>query len=438
LTGQALNKPLYLFYLAGALMVGGGFVLYTSGANLSMAQDPASGSIISQVILAAFYTIAALLLASSRDFLKIMRVVWPLLLLPALAMLSMLWSPEPTLTLRRAVAFAGTVLFGISLGAAYQYRDAALLLCRMLVLALLLSIAVAIFDPFYGMHQAWEANQAEHAGAWRGIFGHRNTLGLWSGATLATLVVAGREALWNRPLWLAGMAVAAACLVFSGSSAGIAIAVLMLVFHAGLVMTLRQPPRLRPLAGLLMSAVIVLLLLSYQPIVEISLELLGRESDLSGRTMIWYYIVQFVQGMDRPLGLGYFVGAVSLQDHLSALTRTRVVNAHNGYLEAFVYFGYPGLALCAGMLGWLFYRTLGFVFAHDSSVTGPVTLPAVFVFMAGVHNMVESTIVLPNNLNTLLLAYAGGVVARSIHSQSEDRIVAAGHVLSEGRGGQAR
>jgi exopolysaccharide production protein ExoQ len=436
-TDQPLNKTLYLFYLAGALMVGGGFVLYTSGANLGLAQDPAAGSLISQAILAAFYMTGTLLLASARDFLKVMRVAWPILLLPALAVISMLWSPEPALTLRRAIAFAGTILFGISLGAAYQYRDAAFLLSRMLVLAMVLSVVVVIFDPLYGMHQAWEANQAEHAGAWRGIFGHRNTLGLWSGATLAILLIAGREALWNRIVWLAGLALAAVCLVFTGSSAGIAITVLMLAFHAGLNITLRQPPRLQPMAGVLMSAVIVLLLLSYQPIVEISLKLLGRESDLTGRTMIWYYIVQFVQGMDRPLGLGYFVGTVSLQEQLSALTQTRMVNAHNGYLEAFVYFGYPGVALCAAMLLWLFHRAIRFAFSNDAETSGPMTLPTVFVFLAGVHNMVESTIVLPNNLITLLLAVTAGVVARSILAGSEHRKIGVTQFLSAERGGQA-
>jgi O-antigen ligase len=406
------NGLLYLFYLAGFVMVGGGFVLYTSGTNLSVVQEGTAGSLISQAMLAVFYLTSALLLASSRSFAAVLKQIWPILLLPALAIASSAWSPDPALTLRRAIAFTGTVLFGLSLGSAYGMRDAVHLAVRGLVIAMLASIAVVFLDPYYGVHQSWEAIQAEHAGSWRGIFAHRNTLGLWSGVAIALLLITGRDSLFNRPLWLAGLAAAIACLGLSGSSAGIAVALLLVLFHLGFLATIRQPAHLRGAAGLLALALMVVLLLASGEIMRIGLELLGRRSDLSGRTWIWYYIVQYVQSMDQPLGLGYFVGSIAMERHISALTQTRVVNAHNGYLEAFVYFGWPGIVMCLAVLAWLARRAIGFAL----SIAGPdqrlATLPAAIVLLVSIHNVVESTIVAPNNLNTLLLSLAAGLVAR--------------------------
>ncbi|MCU0791043.1 MAG: O-antigen ligase family protein [Nitratireductor sp.] len=408
----SFNGLMYLFYLAGFLMVGGGFVLYTSGADLNVAQQSTAGSLISQAVLAAFYLGATLLLASSRSFPEILRQSWPLLLLPALAIASIAWSSDPALTLRRAIAFAGTVLFGLSLGSAYDLRDAVNLAVRGLALAMLASIAVVFLDPYYGVHQSWEAIQAEHAGSWRGIFAHRNTLGLWSGVTLAFLLIAGPQSLFNRALWIVGLIAAFACLALSGSSAGIAVALLLVLFHLGLLATIRQPPHLRGAAGLLAVSVMAVLLLLSDEIARVGLELLGRQSDLSGRTWIWYYIVQYVEAMDQPLGLGYFVGSIEMEQHISALTQTRVVNAHNGYLEAFVYFGWPGLILCLALLAWLARRSIAFATEIGGSDQRLATVPAAIVFLAAIHNVVESTIVAPNNLNTLLLSFAAGLAAR--------------------------
>jgi hypothetical protein len=44
-------------------------------------------------------------------------------------------------------------------------------------------------------HQSGDAIQAVHAGVWRGIFGHRNTLGLWAGLSVATVLIFGKYGL---------------------------------------------------------------------------------------------------------------------------------------------------------------------------------------------------------------------------------------------------
>ena len=404
------NRGIYLFYASGLVVVGGGFVLYTSGADLSVAGDATAGSLISQSILGSYYLLAFLLLVSGRNFASVVKSSWPVLILPCLAVASAGWSPDPALTLRRAFAFGGTALFGLSLASAYQYRDCAVLICKALIAAMVLSMAAVLFDPRYGMHQLYDAVQAVHAGSWRGIFAHRNTLGLWSGATLAFLVVVGRDAL-GLINWAVGIAAAMACLFYSGSSAGIVIAALVLVGHLTLISIVRQPPSLRWPAFFVSIALAFSIAIFWDDLTRVVLELLGRQSDLSGRTLIWYYIIQAAQTFERPFGLGYFVGTLLLDQRLSSIGEIKFVNAHNGYIEAFVYFGIAGVIIAMGVVLFIFIRTVRYLNVVRD-YTGEIrTVPALIIWMVAIHNMVESTMVSPNNLNTLLMATAAGMVA---------------------------
>jgi len=401
------------FYCAGFVLVGGGFVLYTSGADPRLARELAAGSPLSQLLLGLFYTGSTLLLIGSRDARRVFKFVWPLLLLPALALLSTLWSPDPALTLRRAIAFAGTVLFGLSLGSAFRFRDALALVSFSMALVLGISFALAFFDPIRAIHQPDDAIQAVHAGFWRGIFAHRNTLGFWAGASVIVIALGGREAFARVWLWLSALALALVCLFASGSSAGIAILVLGAAFFSVVVVSLRQPVQVQGALMLFWSLVVLLLYVAFEPIAQFSLSLLGRESDLSGRTQLWSYIVDLVRSSDKPLGLGYFVGTLVIDQRLSAATQMRNVNAHNGFLEAYIYFGWIGLILSIGVAFWLMRVTAMLARQAMGLVGHLAAIPAVFVFIAVVHNLVESTIVSPNNLNNVLLATAAAMAARA-------------------------
>lgn len=423
------NKALYLFYGSGIIVVGGGFVLYTSGGDLRVGSDATAGSLVSQVILGFYYLVASLLFVSSPNFTRVVRVAWPVLILPCLAIISALWSPDPTLTLRRAFAFSGTVLFGLSLASAYQYRDCTVVICRALVAAMVLSVGVIVFDPSYGVHQAYDAVQAVHAGSWRGIFAHRNTLGMWAGATLAILVVIGRDALGTM-FWVCAVAVTIACLAYTGSSTGIVIAALFILGHVAVTYVVRQPPSLR-LPSVLFAILLVLsIAIFWNEVMAIILSLLGRQSDLSGRTLIWYHILQLLQGSDQPLGLGYFVGTVLLDERLSAGGAARFVNTHNGYLEAFVYFGYLGVIVSVFVVLWLLVRSINYMFLLHRSSGEIRSIPVLFVLMVAVHNLVESTIVSPNNLDTLLLAAAAGMVVVTPLAARTDRQVSQSRELA--------
>lgn len=402
-----------LFYCAGFILVGGGFVLYTAGADPRVAREVAAASPLSQLLLGFFYFVGALLLLSNREARRILRLAWPILLLPGLAILSTLWSPDPQLTFRRATAFAGTIVFGLSLGAAYRYRDALSLVAVSMFIVMGLSIVLAMLDPLRAIHQPDDVIQAVHAGYWRGIFVHRNTLGFWAGASLLVLALAGGEVFRRKWVWGAAVSAAAVCLVATGSSAGLTIVALGGLFFAALVSVAMQPARLRgALAGFWMLMGLVGFL-AFEEIARFALQLLGRESNLSGRTELWSYLLDLIRAADKPLGLGYFVGTLLLDQRLSSAMQMRNVNAHNGFLESYVYFGWPGVILAAGVAMWLVYGAIRFALKWTGHIGYLGVLPAVLIFMSLVHNLVESTIVSPNNLNNVLLAAVAAIIARA-------------------------
>ena len=407
------SRLLAAFYCSGFVMVGGGFVLYTSSVDPDLARETGAGSPLSQAILGLYYLTAALLFIVNQDARRIFGSVWPILLLPALAAISALWSPDPALTLRRAIAFSGTILFGLSIGSAYRYRDTLAILTASLALVMAISVVLAFVDPVKAIHQPDDVIQAVHAGFWRGIFAHRNTLGFWSGTSIVLIGLAGGAAFQRRWLQAAAVAAAAVCLLASGSSAGISIVVLSGIYFLIVMSVLSQPAHRR---GLLIAIWVIaglLVFLFFEEIAQAALQLLGRDSDLSGRTELWSYIVDLLRAADKPLGLGYFVGTLVLDQRLQSATQIYNVNAHNGFLEAYVYFGVLGVALALGLAAWLLTITLRFATQRVPKIGYAGAIPAVIVFLALAHNVVESTLVSPNNLNNVLLAMAAAMVARA-------------------------
>ena len=285
--GVRLNRSLYMFYLIGFLFVGGGFVVQTGGGDLRTAQDAGAGSLLSQAILGTFYLTATLLLVSGKGTTGTLSRTWYLLLLPILALLSTVWSPDPALTFRRALAFSGTILFGLSLSSAYAPRDAAILVCRGLTVAVLMSLCFVLLFPRYGVHQSFDAVQAVHAGSWRGIFAHRNTLGLWAAAALVFQLAIGRESLGGMVPRVVAISATLACLLGTGSSAGLAISALTSLLYISLVATAWQTLRVRIIvaaAGLVIGLVVAAFF--NKEIAAFGLALLGRESNLTGRTIL--------------------------------------------------------------------------------------------------------------------------------------------------------
>ena len=113
---------------------------------------------------------------------------------------------------------------------------------------------------------------------------------------------------------------------------------------------------------------------------------------------------------------------LTLGERLTNATGVQIVNLHNGYLECLVYLGAIGLSLSVVILAWLGARGIRLALSSRPSDVRFATLPALIIFLISVHNLVESTLVVPNNLNSMLLpAVAAVMTARKIGNRSMRR-----------------
>ena len=321
---------------------------------------PTEGSAVSRFIWLALLAFgAAVPLSRSGVALKLLRQINPyFLLFVALAALSVLWSIDPGVTLRRLLRVVTMVLVAISF-ALMTWRPTRFQSVVRPILTLLLvgSIIFVIAAPQLAIDQS---DAAALVGAWHGLFTQKNGLG--SVAAIALILWLHAWLSKERPWWMAsfGFAVSAICLIYSRSSTSIMNA----AFACALMLMLMRPPASlrRYLKYLIVLFVVALLVYSLavlnlipgssallSPITMIT----GKDQTFSGRTAIWAIVNEHIA--QRPLlGSGYGAYWVLLPGSPSMEMKRRLyfypTEGHNGYLDIINDLGIVG-ALC--LLGYL-------------------------------------------------------------------------------------
>ncbi|MBD0334445.1 MAG: O-antigen ligase family protein, partial [Cyanobacteria bacterium Co-bin13] len=119
------------------------------------------------------YVIPVLLIACRWkkvfSYMRVRDVLMPILVL--LAPLTTLWSLAPDETFSAAVALIGTALLGFYFASRFTVKEQLHMLGWSCVLILILSAFFIVLMPHYGIEHG------VHAGAFRGIFTHKNTFG---------------------------------------------------------------------------------------------------------------------------------------------------------------------------------------------------------------------------------------------------------------------
>ena len=206
------------------------------------------------------------------------------------------------------------------------------------------SALLAVLVPSIGVHNSTSAIAAVHAGRWKGIFSHKNGLGPWA-AYGTVLVVAHRSLLRVRPLvlWVIA-ACGAACLVFSGSSSSIAIAPVLIA--AGWLVSLRR--RLSTTGFVLLLAVALTLFSGTALLLQAAtLQLLGRDPTLTGRTELWSLAGRLIA--EHPMtGSGFMTQGG--EEYKAAVERlySQTLTAENVYLQVLLELGFVGAVLIFG------------------------------------------------------------------------------------------
>jgi O-antigen ligase len=340
-----------------------------------------------------------------------------LLLFVALAFLSVAWSIDPPLSLRRLIRL-GTIMLActafVLMG--WHARRFQQVVRPVLTLVLLGSIIFGLLFPSLAIHHE---TSAELAGAWRGLANHKNGFGALASMGLIFWLHAWltREASdWNS-LW--GAAIAATCLLLSRSSTALLATVVVMIVMVALV---RTPRRLQPLVWACAAVLLVeaLALINVIPhlgsLVSPITALTGKDDTLTGRTQIWEILAEHIR-LHPLLGTGYAaywtpepVPGTDAFAFVARMSNFYPGSAHNGYLEILNDLGWAGF-LC--LLGFIFVYLRQSLRLYTVEPAQASLYIALF-FQQAITNLSESHWFNVQSVDFVIMTLATMMVARNL------------------------
>jgi exopolysaccharide production protein ExoQ len=312
-----------------------------------------------------------------------------------LALLSAVWSIDPTATLLRFISLASIVLvcFAIPLAGWHRHRFQQLAIPPlMFVLVASLAVGIAVPDRI-----AEIGNDISQRGAWHGITHSKNEFGML--ASFGVIICVNR---WlageRRTYWaIAGTAVASACLILSRSNTSLFATIVGVLF---MVLVMRVPV-IRQRYSIHVIVAIAATILLYELVIQDVIpgvntllapitSLTGKDTTFSARTVIWKVVKEHIEAAPY-LGTGYgayWVGPFPASPSyvFVSLMYFYPTEAHNGYLDVVNDLGTLGSICLLAYLFWFMRQALQLMRIDRSQ--GALYLALLFQEM--VINMSES------------------------------------------------
>lgn len=302
--------------------------------------------------LAAAYFAGCLLLYARQTMPAVARC-WPLFLLPILCTMSAMWAPSSAEALRKGFSLALTG--AVAIYAATRIPGRKILVAYFLVglIAALLSLVINTPDQ----------------GAWTGIFGQKNffAVNMFILYVTALGVTFDKEnGRWLRRLAFAAIPLAMFLVLMakSGTTTLLVIgATLVMVGHTFIWQPATRIPKMRAFIVMLLATLIAFAAYIALGVLQLDLkkeilDALGKDSTLTGRTMLWE-IAQRTMDEHPWTGLGangYWRAergmANSIQALLQGTERFTGFTFHNSYLENGANYGYPGYWATVFLAAW--------------------------------------------------------------------------------------
>jgi exopolysaccharide production protein ExoQ len=268
---------------------------------------------------------------------------WPLLVLPAYCLVSVLWSEFPDNTTRYGMQMAFTL--GLSIIIACRVPKVTFLRGLFLVYAVGITVSVGI------------GRSSDGSGAWLGIFGSKNAFAAF--VSVFAVVSAGllfdkAAPRWMRWAALTGAFVSLPLLIRAQSAGALAVigpAVLaVLLVNSSRLLSNLQKTFLLGLAAILALAGLLIFATDADALTAAFLETSGKDSTLTGRTDLWRTGYSLIA--ERPLfGVGYrafWVSGNGPAEQLWAMfgePSGAGFNFHDTYISNTVELGYVGLSI---------------------------------------------------------------------------------------------
>ncbi len=368
------------------------------GLDYSTGLLPTEGDTLSRTVWITIFLGSGYVLAiQNARALALFRAVNPFLLaFVLLATLSLAWSIEPTVTIRRIVRLYTMVMACAAFTLVGWHRRRFQNVMRSLITLLLgASVIFVMASPELAIHHV--PDHPELANAWHGITVGKNVLGSLASAGFLMWLHAWLSREGNKLVILGGAGLAALCLFMTRSQTSIMATVFAAVF---MLILLRSPGSTRRylpyFVGIFATTILIyaMAVLHLVPGMDALLEpitlLTGKDLTFSGRTYIWFVLNQHIH-LSPWLGTGYgayWVGPVPTSPSYEMLTRLFFypTEGHNGYLDVINDLGAAG-GICLFGYFFSYVRTALRLLALDRYQAG---LYLTLLFRGFIADMSES------------------------------------------------
>lgn len=394
---NTMRKVFYLleksFTISSLIIYSGGFLSLARSGGASEGDSGFLSQSDSSLILIVFQLIYVitffLLLLRWKKTLYSIQNGKLVTLSIGIAVASVLWSFDPKMTLIRCVALIGTSLFGLYIATRYTFKEQMSIFAWTFGLVIVFSFATALILPKYGIMGGI------HAGAWRGIYNHKNVLGkmmVLSSFIFLVQDVNRKKRLLNS-LGLGASIILLVCAKSSSAISGFVI--LLAIFVVLKTLRWRYEVMIPALLAILMVGVSGLLLVTQN--MDVLFTAAGKDPTLTGRTDLWSWVLDSIW---KHPWLGYGYGAFWQESNSEAvLVRYAagwdVPNAHNGLLDLWVDLGILGTIILLLSI----FNTLMKSFSILRKTENIIYIwPLLFLFNMSLANLTESTLMVRNDV----------------------------------------
>lgn len=390
---KLLIKAEFAFVIIALILCSGGplTVILSGGASEGDGgKAEPDFSLIRSIFLAVYFVTAMLIIPLWRKAAYLLIKEKFILLLTMFTLTSCLWSFLPNLTLQRSIGLVGTTLFGVYLAARYPLKDQIKILGWTLSLIILMSFTFAI-----GLHQ-YGVMGGIHAGAWRGIYTHKNVLGkimVLSTTYFWFRISYSRTIDWR--FWL-GCCASILLLVLARSSSSL-VNFLVLTFTSFAFQTLKWRDRFAIPAILFLLAIISASAFLVTLNLDTLLGFVGKDATFTGRSDLWPAVITMIQ---RQPWIGYGFSGFwndfnSEGGYVWKATQWTPPNAHNGILDLLLDLGVVGFSLFLASYLCNLIKSIAIIRATRSSEGIWALLFSTWLILV---NTSESSLLIQNNI----------------------------------------
>jgi exopolysaccharide production protein ExoQ len=363
------------------------------------------GNPLLQIIWAAVY--ALVLIRAFRNFRPIAAAVRAnkfLIALVLLAVISVFWSEDPGLTLRRGLALLATTLFGLDFAVRYPIRKQLQLVAIALSAIVALSVVVQVF--FAGLVPVVDKAYPD---AWVGLFDQKNVFARVVVLTAIVVLASVRRSMAGI-LTAIFTFVAAVGLIIATQSITAVVALVGLILVLQFAPALRWTGRVRTLIGFSAAAMVapaIFLLVHYWALIT---NLLGRNGTLTGRAQLWAISFSSIE-LKPLLGYGYSAFWMVSEEALriNAMLHWTVPHAHNAYMDLALELGLMGLVLYLAAYVVALWRAVAYM-RTDSETSSK--WPLVYLCFIFLYSLTESSVLVPGSIFWMLFVAAACTVAQ--------------------------